>query len=295
MLSAAFLDSDRPVAAQEENHRVRLGRALPGFRARQHPRDGKRPFEGIIFRTQEFDHVFDVRPWNKADLQPQLDTLAQIKWGKFTDNLLTLYAANQWKMDWFNDEQWKTIVENMKLFSLAVETGNCIGVCFDPEPYGENPWAYPGSYKDKSFAQVSEQVRRRGQQFIAALQEHKSEIKVLSFFFIALFPDVVDVPDPNVRMQRLQRNSYALLPAFCVGMLEGASPGTVLIDGNESAYYHESPLDFYVDYHLMGQRPRPCPRGAAQKIQQRTCRPAWCCTSIRHSPNAPTARSRATS
>jgi hypothetical protein len=214
----------------------------------------KRPFEGIIFRTKGFDHVFDVRPWDKAELQPQLDTLAQIKWGKFTDNMLTLFAANKWKMDWFNDEHWKVIVENMKLFSLAVQTGNCIGICFDPEPYGENPWAYPGSCKDKSFPQVADQVRRRGQQFMAALQEHKPELKILSFFFMALFPDVVDEPDPNVRMQKLQKNSYALLPAFVVGMLEGASPGTILIDGNESAYYHESPLEFYKDYHLMRQR-----------------------------------------
>jgi hypothetical protein len=214
----------------------------------------KRPFEGIIFRTKGFDHVFDVRPWNKADLQPQLDTLAQIKWEKFTDNLLTLYAANQWKMDWFNDEQWKTIVENMKLFSLAVKSGNCIGVCFDPEPYGNNPWAYPGQYQDKSFAEVAAKVQERGRQFMTALQEHKSNLKVLSFFLMALFPDVVDQPDPAVRAQRLQKNSYALLPAFVVGMLEGAAPGTTLIDGNESAYYHESPLEFYKDYHLERQR-----------------------------------------
>jgi hypothetical protein len=213
-----------------------------------------RPFEGIIFRTKGFDHAFDTRAWGKNDLQPQLDTLAQIQWQKFTDNFLTLYAANKSGMDWFNDEHWKTITENMKLFSLAVKTGHCIGVCFDPEPYGENPWAYPGGYKDKSFAEVSDQVRRRGQQFMVALQEHTPQLKVLSFFLMALFPNVVDVPDPNVRAQRLQRNSYALLPAFVVGMLEGAEPGTILIDGNESAYYHESPLEFYKDYHLMRQR-----------------------------------------
>ncbi|MBN1506079.1 MAG: hypothetical protein JW955_04490 [Sedimentisphaerales bacterium] len=214
----------------------------------------KRPFEGIIFRTKGFDHVFDVRPWNKADLQPQLDTLAQIQWGKFTDNMLTLYAANKWNMDWYNDEHWNAITENMKLFSLAVHVGRCIGVCFDPEPYGENPWACPGRYKDKSFDQVCDQVRRRGQQFMAALQEHKSELKVLSFFFMALFPNVVDEPDPALRAQRLQRNHYALLPAFVIGMLESASPGTILIDGNESGYYHESPLEFYKDYHLIRQR-----------------------------------------
>jgi hypothetical protein len=214
----------------------------------------KQPFEGLIFRTKGFDHVFDVRPWNKTDLQPQLDTLAQIKWQKFTDNFLTLYAANQWKMDWFNDDQWKVIVENMKLFSFAVQSAHCVGVCFDPEPYGNNPWAYPGQYQDKSFGQVADKVRQRGQQFMTALQEHKSEVKVLSFFLMALFANVVDQPDPAVRVQRLQKNSYAMLPAFVVGMLEGAAPGSLLIDGNESAYYHESPLEFYKDYHLMRQR-----------------------------------------
>jgi len=192
----------------------------------------KRPFDGLIFRTKGFDHVFDVRRWNKADLQPQLDTLGQIEWQKFTDNFLTLYAANRWKMDWFNDDQWKTITENLKLFSLAVRSGKCVGVCFDPEPYGDNPWAYPGQFNDKSFDQVADQVRQRGQQFIVALQEDRSQLKVLSFFLMALFPNVVDEPDPAVRLQRLQRSSYALLPAFVIGMLEGAAPGTGLIDGN---------------------------------------------------------------
>jgi hypothetical protein len=214
----------------------------------------KRPFEGIIFRTKGFDHVFDIRPWNKADLQPQLDTLGQIQWQKFTDNFLTLYAANRWKMDWFNDDQWQVITENMKLFSLAVQTGHCVGMCFDPEPYGDNPWAYPGQFKDQSFDQAADKVRQRGRQFMTALQEGKSRLKVLSFFLMALFSNVVDEPDPAVRVQRLQKSSYALLPAFVVGMLEGAAPGTILIDGNESAYYHESPLEFYQDYHLMRQR-----------------------------------------
>src|SRR4030042_1135437 len=50
----------------------------------------KRPFEGIIFRTNEFNHAFDPRPWNRSDLQPQLDTLAQLKWEQFTATFPTL-------------------------------------------------------------------------------------------------------------------------------------------------------------------------------------------------------------
>ena len=213
-----------------------------------------RPFEGIIFRTKGFDHAFDTRLWKQADLQPQLDTLAQIKWGKFTDNFLTLYAANNWKMDWFNDEHWKTIIENMKLFSLAVQSGHCVGVCFDPEPYGTDPWIYPGSYKDKSFEEVSNQVRRRGKEFIVALQEHAPELKLLSFFQLGLYPDIVDEPDPQTRQQKILKKWMVLLPAFCIGMLEGAGPGTILIDGNELAYYYESSDDYYRAYHLIRQR-----------------------------------------
>lgn len=214
----------------------------------------KRPFDGLIFRTNEFNHAFDIRPWKQADVQPQLDTLGQIQWQKFTDNFLTLYAANKWNMDWFNDEHWKVIVENMKLFSLAVRSGHCVGVCFDPEPYGTDPWVYLGPYKDKSFDEVADQVRRRGRQFVTALQEHVPNLRILSFFMLGLFRDVVDEPDPQVRQQKLLKKWMVLLPAFCNGMLQGVAPGTVLIDGNESAYYHESPDEFYRAYHLIRQR-----------------------------------------
>ena len=86
----------------------------------------KQPFDGIILRTKGFDHIFDIRPWQADKLQPQLDTLAQIKWGSFQDNFLTLYAANKREMNWFNDENWKIIEENLKLFSLAMKMGKCV-------------------------------------------------------------------------------------------------------------------------------------------------------------------------
>ena len=214
----------------------------------------ERPFDGIIFRTKGFDHAFDTRPWKRADLEPQLDTLSKIRWEKFTDNFLTLYSASKWKMDWFDDEQWKTIVENMKLFSLAIRSGRCVGVCFDPEPYGTNPWVYPGPHKGKSFDEVAEQVRRRGSQLVTALQEHVPELKILSFFQFGLFGNILDEPDPGIRREKLLKQWMVLLPAFYVGILEGAAPGTILIDGNESAYYYESHHDYFHAYHLIRQR-----------------------------------------
>jgi len=181
----------------------------------------KRPFEGIIFRT---------------------------------NNFLTLYAANKAGMNWFNDEHWENIEDNLRLFSLAVKTGRCVGVCFDPEPYGTDPWVYPGSYKDKSFDEVGEQVRKRGRQFIRALEANMPKLRVLSFFQFGLYGDIVDEPDPKIRQNRLLKRWMVLLPSFYIGILEGASSTTILIDGNESAYYYESPDSFYRAYHLIRQR-----------------------------------------
>ena len=214
----------------------------------------KQPFDGIIFRTRGFDHVFDIRPWQADKLQPQLDTLAEIRWDRFADNFLALYAANQKGMNWFNDEHWKTIEGNLKLLSLAVKTGKCVGVCFDPEPYGTDPWVYPGSYKDKSFEDVCKQVRKRGNQFIRALQEHKRELRLLSFFQFGLYDKILDEPDPKLLQRKLSQQWMVLLPAFYIGVLEGAGPEMILIDGNESAYYYEGSDQYYRGYHTIRQR-----------------------------------------
>jgi len=82
------------------------------------------------------------------------------------------------------------------------------------------------------------------------------EIRILSLFQLGLFGHIVDEPDTRIRREKLRKQWMPLLPAFCIGMLEGAAPGTILIDGNESAYYYESPHKFYQAYHLIRQRAR---------------------------------------
>lgn len=129
-----------------------------------------------------------------------------------------------------------------------------MGVCFDPEPYGTDPWVYPGSYKDKSFDEVARQVRKRGRQFIRALEANMPELRVLSFFQFGLYGDILDEPDPKNRQDKLLKKWMVLLSSFYIGILEGASPGTILIDGNEAAYYYESPDSFFRAYHLIRQR-----------------------------------------
>jgi len=63
------------------------------------------------------------------------------------------------------------------------ERDGAVGIAFDPEPY-VNPWIYPNlpRAKEKSFKEYRQQVRKRGAQFIQALQQKLPGVKVLTLF-----------------------------------------------------------------------------------------------------------------
>jgi hypothetical protein len=214
----------------------------------------KTPFDGVIFRLREWNHAFDPRPWDEAQLKPQFDDLAAIEWKTFTDNFLCLYAANNWKMDWFNDEQWKGITANLRLSAKAAKIGRCVGIVFDPEPYGDNPWAYTEKDGGRGFAEVEAQVYKRGAQFMTAIQAEMPDVRLLTFFHQSLFADLLDTPDVQERQKRLSRQPWALLSAFWNGALDAAAPGARIIDGYEPSYYFNNRESFFAAYHLMHQR-----------------------------------------
>lgn len=214
----------------------------------------KRPFDGVIFRLREWNHAFDPRPWDEAQLKPQMDDLAAIEWKTFTDNFLCLYAANNWKMDWFNEEQWKGITGNLRLSARAARIGHCVGIVFDPEPYGDNPWAYSADDKTHTFSEVETQVRERGFQFMSAIQTELPNARLLTFFHQSLFGSLADIPDAQERQKRLSKESWALLSAFWNGALDAAAPSVRIIDGYEMSYYFTSPDQFFQAYHTIKQR-----------------------------------------
>lgn len=214
----------------------------------------KKPFDGVIFRLRTWNHAFDPRPWDEAQLRPQFDDLAAIQWQTFTDNFLCLYAANNWKMDWFDDQQWENIAANLRLSAKAAKIGRCVGLVFDPEPYGDNPWAYPGMNADRSFAEVEAQVQKRGAQFMTALQAELPAVRLLTFFHQSLFSGLLDMPDVAQRQDQLAKHHWGLLSAFWNGALQAAGPEARIIDGYEMAYYFTNTDQFFRAYHTTKQR-----------------------------------------
>lgn len=223
---------------------------------RQHIREmEKLPFEGLIFRLPEDAGIIFVKEKrDEAKFAQAFEDCRNIEWQKFTDNFLCLYAASD--MDWFSDADWEAVRHNLGIVARAAALARCKGLCFDPEPYGRNPWDYPNQAhaQEVSFADYQAKVRQRGAEFMRTIMEHLPSAVVHTFFQLSLFGGIMDEPDLARREQLLAQHYYALLPAFLNGMLDAAGPEVIITDGNEPAYYYTSPLNYFQVYHLIRQR-----------------------------------------
>ena len=221
---------------------------------RAHIRDmEQRPFDGLLFRCQGGTNVLEPKVWTESAFASDYENLANTAWEKFTDNFVMMLAASE--QDWFDDAQWSAILSNTRLVAKAGALGKCIGVCFDPEPYGKNPWTFTEvAHKDLSFAEYEAICRRRGAEFIQAIEAEFPHPRILSFYQISLFKEYCVPMTPQERATKLAQHPYALYPAFFQGMLEAASPGVYFIDGNENAYYYTESSQYFSAYHLAKQQ-----------------------------------------
>lgn len=214
----------------------------------------KLPFEGLIFRVSVNDNVFTKGKWDETKFEKDFDDCQNIQWEKFTDNFVRMLAASN--MDWFSDEDWEAIRQHVGIIAKAAALARCRGICWDPEPYGDNPWQYSSQpqAKEKSFAEYEAKARQRGAEFMQAIQEHIKKPVIHTFFQLSLFGHLLDEKDLEKRNQRLSQEGYGLLPAFLNGMLDAAGKGTIITDGNEPSYYYTSPKQYDDVKQMVKQR-----------------------------------------
>jgi len=215
----------------------------------------ERPFDGLLMRISGVGQVFNPVAHTRDQYAAEFDALERIEWGSFTDNFLMAYAAS--KMDWFSDDDWSVIVANVRLLASAAEAGNCKGICFDCEPYGENPWHYPSQphADERSFSEFQAKARERGAQFMDAV-EAEMDAPVIHTFFLTTLGGVRNAAMAATAEERdavLSDYSYGLYPAFVNGMLDAMDPETLLTDGNEPAYYYHTPEQYYHVYKYIKQ------------------------------------------
>jgi len=227
---------------------------------RDHIRDmEKRPFEGVIFRLPKSGgNVFNIDNWdkNKVALQDETKVVSAIKWNKFTDNFLAMYAAST--MDWYSDSDWEKVLSAVKFNAKVARAAHCKGLLFDPEPYGFNPWTYAKQKhaSQYSYAQYAEKVQQRGRQFMRAMQGEMPDVRLLMFYQYKMFYGISHSTDPAARTKAISGYSYGLMLPFLNGMLEAAGPQVQLIEGNEPSYYYTDPAQFYQAYWEIRQGAR---------------------------------------
>jgi uncharacterized protein YukE len=217
----------------------------------------KRPFDGIVMTLNAGSNVFLHKPYDPKKFTQDVNNLQATNFSKFTDNFVLMGATTEEGWDWFSESGWKASEQNIRLLAKTARAGRCVGIAFDPEPYGVNPWFYPNlpGAAEKSFQEYWEQVRKRGTQFIQALQQELPGVKVLTLFQLTAFLDEFqDELDSGERMRQLSTAKYGLLPAFLNGILDAAQPNTVIVDGNESAYYYAERKPFFQSYEFMVKR-----------------------------------------
>lgn len=199
------------------------------------------PFDGVVFSFKNDPYyAFDTVPLSSNYFK--FDDLPNIQWHKFTDNFILIWGVGKSGPRWTDDDSWAKIVGNLTNISRAIEVSHSKGIVFDPEFYLANaqlnPWIYNKElYPRLSYEQVGQYIKKRGIQFIQALQTSKPDVKILCFWLWEL------VAKQNTT-QPIINTSMALYPFFIEGILEGKNNKSELIDGNETGYWYTNAFDF---------------------------------------------------
>ena len=200
------------------------------------------PFDGTILIIHELSSLFNHdHKVSRKQVQRQFDDLAATDFGRLTENFLKLNVEQYSDIDWFNDEQWAKVEHNIRLATEAVVAAKARGIVFDPEQYQHRLWVYEKAehHATRSFEEYTAQMRKRGAQWMKAVQSVKPDSTLLHYYLLTAFNSYYGVRDtPGGDTPHLEETSYGLYLGFINGMLDAAGPDVTFVDGNESAYYY---------------------------------------------------------
>jgi hypothetical protein len=201
----------------------------------------QRPFEGVVLKlTSDKTSVFKTVAYPDSSFTKDRQDLAATRSSVLTDNFLSVTTVMDDGWDWFNDTHWAATEKNLRNFAKTTNVGNLKGIFLDLECYGPCPWGYQYQPRasTKTFEQYQAQVRKRGAQFIKALQEEHPGITLFGTQLMLQLKGIYfDLPSQSTTQARLKADDYGLYAAFVNGMLDGVAPTTKLIDGNGWAHY----------------------------------------------------------
>lgn len=204
------------------------------------------PFDGVVMGIQPNAGAKNISwdIWGPTKLRAEdysrsIEALKSTKFKRFTDNFLTLNVAPGY-IDWF-DEDFSTVIANVRLLARITKECRIKGILLDVEQYEGQPFCYQAQrqWDEHSFADYQTQVRKRGREFIKAINaEYPDATILLTFGYTIAYGNTTKAGDT------LEKSSYGLLTAFIDGLLDAAGPKTRIHDGYEHAYGFKTESEF---------------------------------------------------
>jgi hypothetical protein len=205
------------------------------------------PFDGIgivVISSQKVPlerNLLAPRALYLEDFHLALEDLSIPQWERFTDNFVTVILGStrqDQNFNWFDDRRWETIVHNWQVAATVARRGRCKGLLIDPEHYGFKPFDYATQKQriDQPFGVYSKIVRQRGRDVMTAMRSVFPDITLFFLFGHTLPWHQISIMDYTLAVMPIEKSEYGLYPAFLDGLLEAATPRSILIDGYEYAY-----------------------------------------------------------
>jgi len=247
-----------PAAADSKKRLIEFGWDEPSTTfLREHVEEMERmPFDGVIFNVRYKDAqgreaVLEWTGWGTTAipweaLQPALADLKATRFRRFTDNFVR-FNTTPGKVDWFDD--FAAIVHNARMTARLVKQAWLKGILFDVEAYEGPLFDYrQQKYRaGRSFEAYAAQVRKRGEEVMAAFQ---AEAPGLTLFMTFGYPLAGKSRDD------LPRNAYGLLAPFLDGLYAAARGRTEIVDGFEFSYPYQEVAQFETAYRQVREDSR---------------------------------------
>jgi hypothetical protein len=201
------------------------------------------PVDGFVFRV--FDDAGAQLMWEMwGDKKFEWDQFQQARCDlkqlkkSFPKQLYLRLNVSPGKIDWFDDQQWKVVLHNVRIGARLAELGGCRGIMFDSEQYVKQLFNHTHqARKDNcSQAQYQQRLTQCGCEFMQVLQQEISSSEIiLTFGYYTAQPGIGDGrPDFD----------YQLLAGFLDGMRMQAKATTRIIDGWEYSYDYKTQEQF---------------------------------------------------
>lgn len=219
----------------------------PPTYVREHIRDmEKLPFDGLVLDLKGnlgTSAASDYVSWNVwtsktvalDNYSESYQALKDTEFNRFTDNFLR-FNVTPGDVDWF-DKEFSNVIANAVQIARVAKTCKLKGILLDVEQYKGKPFDYSVQPEKNrySFLDYQKQVEQCGRRFIASINQVFPDITILLTYGYHL---------SYARETVIGTNQYGLLPFFLDGILEAASPDTLIIDGWEFSYGYKSEKQF---------------------------------------------------